>query len=401
MRWLGLLLIGWLAIAVAVTDPFASPDAAIGIRCGKTISLDFNKISLAELIMLLAECRKQNIVLSTELPQTIAIHLYQVSYQQALNSVLTAGRLQLKKQGQVSYVLQLDQGAMLPAAKMMSKNLRLQYAQATVLEQQIKQAGLLSAAGKIIADKRLNHLWVVDDAKHLQQITAFVQQLDLPPKHVAIQAYMLSIDTSHLQELGVEFGALAAQSSSQQLAAGLSNEIQIRLAHLPNGIDLAARLTAIEQQGFGRILASPHLLAANHQPAEIESGEDIPYQETSLSGGTSVTFKKAVLGLNVTPAITPGNKILLKIKISQDKVSSLVVNGMPAIRTQEVTTQAFVGNGQTVLLGGIFTTSEERVHKRVPLLGSIPLIGKLFQHRQWQRSERELIIFITPTVVSN
>ena len=169
---------------------------------------------------------------------------------------------------------------------------------------------------------------------------------------------------------------------------------------LGDGYGLDLELSALQAEGAGEIIAKPSLVTANQQAATIQTGEDIPYQEKTSSGATNVAFKKAVLSLAVTPQITPDQHILLDLHISQDKPSSKLINGVPAIDTREITTQVLVNNNQTLVLGGIYEEAEDHQVERVPFISDIPLIGQLFQHQHEQKEKRELLIFVRPSVVN-
>ena len=158
-------------------------------------------------------------------------------------------------------------------------------------------------------------------------------------------------------------------------------------------------LAALESEGHGKVISRPKLITLDHEPAYIDSGEDIPYQERTAEGNTNVAFKRAALSLRVTPEIIVNNKILLHINVNQDKVSALTIQGVPAIDTQEIKTQALVNSKQTVVLGGIYEQTKNAITTRVPILSSIPLLGLLFRHKQITTERKELLIFITPQIM--
>jgi type IV pilus assembly protein PilQ len=158
-------------------------------------------------------------------------------------------------------------------------------------------------------------------------------------------------------------------------------------------------LAALETSGHGHLISKPSLFTANLQEAEIAAGEEIPYQEVSRGGGTGVAFKRAVLSLQVTPQILPNNKVLLKLQINQDRPSSRMIMGVPAISTRQMMTQILVASGKTAVLGGIYEQDAEQLEQRVPILGKIPLFGLLFQEHGEKVVKRELLIFVTPEIV--
>jgi type IV pilus assembly protein PilQ len=175
----------------------------------------------------------------------------------------------------------------------------------------------------------------------------------------------------------------------------------IAMAKLGDNILLDLELSALESEGRAELISSPRLITTNLQPAVIDSGQEIPYQESTPSGATSVSFKKAVLSLKVTPQITPDSKILMDLKINQDTASLQTFNGVPAIVTKELQTNVFVNNGQTIVLGGIYQQDKSKTLTRVPFLGKLPVVGALFRSKQVTMNNDELLIFITPRIIIN
>jgi type IV pilus assembly protein PilQ len=175
----------------------------------------------------------------------------------------------------------------------------------------------------------------------------------------------------------------------------------VAIAKLGQGTLLDLELSALEREGRARIVSDPELITSNRQPALIESGQEIPYQEKTSSGATSVAFKKAVLSLKVTPEITPENRILLNLTVNQDKVDTLSVNGVPAISTQQVQSQVLLNDGETIVLGGIYEQINSNVTERIPFWSAIPVLGKLFTDKQTRSERKELLIFVTPKLVAS
>lgn len=266
-----------------------------------------------------------------------------------------------------------------------------------------KKYSFLSNLGVLNVNKRLRQLWVKDDAEHIEKITAIVKKLDLPAKQVLIKARIVNIDTHSLRELGVSFSTHTIDKTRDgfimDLPHATSNEIMMPLVKLKANALIDLKLSALEQTGHAQILAKPELTTINRKTAFIQSGEEVPYEEKTQSGGTSITFKKAALQLQVTPEILPNNKILLKLSVNQDKISTINVAGAPAIHTQKIKTQVLVNNQQTIALGGIFEEMRDRNQKRTPILSKIPILGFLFRHRFHAFEHKELIIFVTPSIL--
>lgn len=288
------------------------------------------------------------------------------------------------------------------AAQMLTKKaFKLCFANAVTLGKELRStAGLLSKDGRVVVDQRTNILWILDRQKNIRAIANLVKSLDVSVPQVMINARLVSVDTEYLRELGVQFGTVTKAegvlSGGNQMQAGQFN---LAIAHLGSGVTLDMRLSALENKGVANIISQPRLITLNRQTAHIQSGEEIPYQEKTGQGDTSVAFKKAVLGLKVTPAIVAHNKLLLSIVVNQDKVSNLTVDGVPAISTREIKTQVLVRNRRTIVLGGIFERQKSKRVVRIPFLGSLPILGMLFRHDEIDNSKRELLIFITPQII--
>lgn len=234
----------------------------------------------------------------------------------------------------------------------------------------------------------------------------FALEDDTPTKSIAIQARIVSVDQHYLRSLGVLFGTLNTQvQSSGQLNMDFPavntgiGSATMQIAKLGGGNTLDLQLTALQNEGHADIIASPQLLTNNDQSAEISSGEEIPYQEKTGEGNTSVAFKHAALLLNVTPHIEANGKIRLQIQVNQDKIASLEVNGVPAINTQQLKTLVSVRNKQTIVLGGIFEVINQDQTVSVPGLGHLPVVGSLFSEHEKELENKELLIFITPKIM--
>ena len=288
-----------------------------------------------------------------------------------------------------------------------------------------KANSLLSERGKLNVYRQTNYLWVNDNKTHLQQIKQLIQQLDRPTQQVQIDARIVNISEEAIMDLGIRFGGSnsasgngtlsGSHSLATQLVAPLAQRLNvdlaapvlnpasmgIALAKLGTGTLLDLELSALESEDKAKIVAHPRLVATNQQAAIIESGEEIPYQEATLSGATAVAFKKAVLSLKVVPQITPDNRLLLDLEINQDTPSGRLVNGVPAITTKALHTHVIVNNGQTLVLGGIYKQDKNNSIKRVPFWGRLPVIGALFRNIHKKVKNEELLIFITPRIITN
>lgn len=269
-----------------------------------------------------------------------------------------------------------------------------------------KPSLILSSRGEIDVDEHSNQLWIKDDDQHMAAIRALIAHLDQPAQQFLIRAKIINLDRDYQKNLGFLFQTeTKRQSPFTQLSVDKpdadqnAGEFTVSIAKLSDNHILDMQISALEEEGHASLISNPSLTTLNNEAAVIESGSEVPYQEATLSGGTSVSFKKAVLRLKVIPQKMPHNRILLHISLNQDKVSALTVKGVPAIQTQQITTQVVVKNNQTIVLGGILETENATQAAGTPVLKDIPIMGKLFQHNSLTRNQRELLIFITPAMM--
>lgn len=310
--------------------------------------------------------------------------------------------------------------------------LRINYAKATDIAILLKDehASLLSKRGALRVDVRTNTLWVQDSKARRATIRKLVKQLDVPVKQVLIEARIVDVTKEFSRDLGISWGlrrpmvptnsqpnvTMMADGLAAEQARPLADRLNIDLAAAPSlaeaatlgfalatlgpGVILDLELSAMESEGRGEVIARPRLITMNQQPALIESGEEIPYQEGTSSGATVVAFKKAVLSLKVTPHISPDANIRLDLQINQDTPSLKKINGVPSIYTKEVQTSVFVKDGQTIVLGGIYKQEKDSSVNRLPWLGRLPLVKALFRNQSRMRRDEELLIFITPRIMN-
>ncbi len=228
---------------------------------------------------------------------------------------------------------------------------------------------------------------------------------DDPKQQILIKAHIVNIDKNFTQSLGFVFstssktlGSSSGFTMNLPVLSSAASGMTLPIAELGQGILLEATLDALEQEGHAESISDPQLLTLDGQSAILESGQEVPYQQTSENGGTTVAFKKAVLSLKVTPHIQSDSHILLNLTINQDQVSSLTVNGVPAIKTQQLQTQVLMKNQSTLVLGGLFEENSSEDHQRVPFISRIPIIGYLFHHRETNHDRRQLLILVTPII---
>ncbi len=295
---------------------------------------------------------------------------------------------------------------------------------------------ILSLRGSAVMDPRTNTLFVQDTAKRLEEVQYIINKTDVPVRQVMIESRLVLADQKFGKSLGARFGiesfttpgdnvlavggSLAETSAVSQLSAdgasvtqsagtgGLNSNLPVSginvgslafsLFRLPAGLLLNLELTALETDSRGKVVSSPRVTTANQQKAKIAQGTEIPYLEASASGAATVSFKEAVLSLEVTPQITPDDKIIMDLDVRKESVG-VVFNGVPSIDTQNVTTQVLVANGETAVLGGIYEQIERSEVEKVPFFGDLPILGNVFKTRTRQDDKTELLIFITPKIM--
>jgi type IV pilus assembly protein PilQ len=313
-------------------------------------------------------------------------------------------------------------------AGLYSEYVQVNYAKAAELAALLKndENSILSSRGGVSVDERTNTLLIRDTAKSIEDIKRMVSVLDVPVRQVVIESRMVTVKDNINEELGIRWGITDSNTDfstsgtlngASSAAAGIipalvdqlnvnlpvatpAGSIAFQVARLADGTILDLELSAMENENKGEIIASPRITTANQKEAYIEQGVEIPYQEAASSGATSTQFKKAVLSLTVTPHITPDDRIILDLVVTQDTVSSVQNGSAPAIDTQRIGTQVLVNNGETIVLGGIYQQSIISTISKVPVLGDIPYFGWMFRNSNNFNEKKELLIFVTPRIVT-
>jgi type IV pilus assembly protein PilQ len=382
----------------------------------KIISIDLQEIKLQDAIHILAKYLDMNVVITADVNGKVSLRLKNESAENALNFLLRAHQLKKFKNGNTWFVessnewmtRQTEQNKQRidneENAALQTRFWQIRYAKADNLAHLLQDNGnaILSARGHARVDLRTNILCVQDLPERLVEIDRLIRKLDIPVKQVLIEARLASIDTDYERNLGVQF--LADKDEKNPKEIGFTDKdstarYSLAVAKLADGTLLDVQLAALEKEGHGELISSPSLFTANQETASIESGEEIPYQEVSKSGATSVSFKKAVLSLKVTPQIMPDNKVLLQVQVNEDKPSNRMVLGVPAITTRQMSTEILARHGQTIVLGGIYESNKEEDLLEVPFLSKLPVIGILFQQKNKIENKRELLIFVTPKII--
>ena len=419
---------------------------------GEKLSLNFQNIEVRAVLQLIADFTGLNLVASDTVQGSITLRLQNVPWDQALDLVLKTKGLGKRQMGSVLLVAPAEEIAArekieLEAVKqveelapLVQEFMQFKYAKAADLAAILtSEQGLLSDRGTAVVDERTNTILMKDTASNLEKIREALVMLDIPVRQVLIEARIVVASTSVGEEMGVKWGGgyyknngnnwVTAGGSQQTIAD--SNQILFDRAsgETPDGFDLAdanvvdfgvsasnassfaigyqtadylldLELAAIETDGRAEIVSQPRVITADGQTAFIESGTEIPYEQSTSSGATSIVFKPAVLRLEVTPQITPDDRIIMDLVISQDSVGE-VFNNIPSIDTNAVETQVLVDNGETVVLGGIFRSEQVKTVRKTPFFGDLPLIGALFRYSQDSDDKTELLVFITPKLIKD
>ncbi|MBH0058395.1 type IV pilus secretin PilQ family protein [Pseudoalteromonas sp. SWXJZ94C] len=409
---------------------------------GRPMTLNFQDISIRAVLQIIAGYNDFNLVTSDSVTGNITLRLDGVPWDQALDVVLRIKGLDKRMDGSILMVAPSEELAAREAKDLKAKQdvedleplyseyIRLNYAKAEDFADLLKTDinSIISPRGSVSVDKRTNTLLLKDTAKSIESIRKMIEVLDIAVKQVVIEARMVTVRDNVTEDIGVRWGFSDQQGSdgisgslegaetisngtipsiSDRLnvnlpaSSGSAASIGMHIAKLANGTLIDLELSALEEENKGEIIASPRITTGNQQKARIEQGTEIPYVESASSGATTVSFKKAVLSLQVTPHITPDNKVILDLIITQDTRGDTVATGTGdavSIDTQQIETQVLVDNGQTVVLGGIFQQQIINATSKVPILGDIPYLGRLFKTTSEFNEKRELLIFVTPKI---
>lgn len=438
-----------LQVVISKQSKQANKIQSSGQEESKPISINFQDIPVRHVLQLIADYNDFNLVVADSVKGNVTLRLDGVPWRQVLDIILQAKNLDKRVQGNVVLIAPtsefdaqekkvLEQAQMASElAALTSEILSISYAKASDIAELLVGEGeitMLSNRGSITVDERTNSLLLRDVSENIAVIKEIIETLDVPIKQVQIEARIVTINEGNLAELGVRWGISNTNGSttvggtieSNLASVGLydggngslpvddflnvnlglvnpaASSIAFQVAKLGSNFLLDLELSALQAESKAEIISSPRLITTNKKPAYIEQGTEIPYLEASSSGATSVSFKKAVLSLMVTPQITPDNRLVLDLTVTQDRPGQIVKTGTGeavAIDTQRIGTQVLVNNGETVVLGGIYQRSLSNTVEKVPLLGDLPLLGALFRRSSENIGKKELLIFVTPKVV--
>lgn len=411
---------------------------------GEKLSLNFQNIEVRSVLQVIADFTGLNIITSDTVTGNLTLRLKDVPWDQALDIITQSKGLAMRKTGNVILIAPADELAAkekqsLEAAQQIedieplkTEVFTLKYMKAEALKTILSdpKQKILSKRGSAVLDQRTNTVFVQDTAKYLVQVQSIINITDIAVKQVMIESRLVIADDKFGKSLGARFGVqkqhagdnsyavggtLDPSSSSVKTASvelnanGLNSNLPVAnafgnlafsLFRLPAGLLLNLELSALETDKRGKVVSSPRVTTANQHKAIIKQGTQIPYLEASSSGAATVSFKDAVLSLEVTPQITPDDKIIMDLEVKKDSVGAVVSN-VPSIDTQSISTQVLVSNGETAVLGGIFQQTERSDVDKVPFFGDLPVLGNIFKRRTTQSDKTELLIFITPKIMDD
>ncbi len=435
------------------------------VYTGERLSLNFQQIEVRAVLQLLADFTNLNLVTSDSVTGSITLRLQNVPWDQALEIILKAKGLSMRKNNNVVMVapteeiaarekLELEsQQQIEELAPLRSEYIQINYAKAADIAALLKSEGnqlLTPTRGNVTVDERTNTLLVRDTQAKLEDINRLVKKLDIPVRQVLIESRVVIANDDFAKDIGVRFGF--NQSYTEKVGG---NEIMVAggmeghlvdgaggydvgefmdggvgvlgtgddatrnlLVNLPQTLSasrggainlmvgkigsflLQLELSAMQQEGKGEVISSPRVIASDRSKATIKAGVEVPYQEASSSGATSVSFKEAVLKLEVTPQITPDDRVIMDLVINKDSPDfSRAILGVPPVDTREIETSVLVDNGETVVLGGVFERTRSKSTERIPFFGDLPYVGFMFKQQAEKDENSELLIFVTPKIL--
>ncbi|MFJ4372388.1 type IV pilus secretin PilQ [Pseudomonas japonica] len=391
-----------------------------GGNAGKPLSLNFQDVEVRAVLQVLADFVGVNLVVSDEVRGNVTLRLQEVPWEQALDTVLRSKGLGKRMDGNVLLVAPLAELADTARPQSFFREqalLQVNHASATDLAALLQP--LLEANpdeepwGAISVDERTNTLVTSQSPQRLDTLRRLLGQLDVPVRQVLIEARIVEANVDYERGLGVRWGGSLGGGRLNARGLGVESPtfVDLGLDRPASGIGfgligdsglLDLELSAMEKSGNGEIISQPKVLTADKETARILKGSEVPYQESGANGTTSITFREASLSLEVTPQIMPGGEVSMQVKVTKDEPDYLNVQGtVPPIRKNEVNARVRVGDGQTIVIGGVYSTSKSNVQDKVPFFGDVPYVGRLFRRSTIQEKKSELLVFLTPRIMSD
>ncbi|MGY2439997.1 type IV pilus secretin PilQ [Pseudomonas sp. SDO52101_S400] len=432
-----------VSIRPLTVDDLQKRNADRNSYSGEKLSLNFQDIDVRSVLQLIADFTNLNLVASDTVQGGITLRLQNVPWDQALDLVLKTKGLDKRKVGNVLLVAPADEIAARERQELESQK---QIAELAPLRRELLQVNYAKAAdiaklfqsvtsaeakvderGSITVDERTNNIIAYQTQDRLDELRRIVAQLDIPVRQVMIEARIVEANVDYDKSLGVRWGG-SIQNKGNWNTSGVSNGSSttigtpgststnspfvdmgtvnntsgIGIAFITDNVLLDLELTAMEKTGNGEIVSQPKVVTSDKETAKILKGTEIPYQEASSSGATSVSFKEASLSLEVTPQITPDNRIIMEVKVTKDEPDYLnKVQDVPPIKKNEVNAKVLVNDGETIVIGGVFSNTQSKVVDKVPFLGDVPYLGRLFRRDVVSEKKSELLVFLTPRIMNN
>ncbi|EKT4452455.1 secretin and TonB N-terminal domain-containing protein [Pseudomonas putida] len=389
---------------------------------GEPLSLNFQDVEVRSVLQVLADYAGINLVASDDVQGNVTLRLQDVPWDQALDLVLRSKGLAQRHEGNVllvapaaAFAPQPFDAHPVPDAQMQPLRRELipiHHAKAAELVEllltSLADDSTFTVRGSLGVDERTNTLVAHQPADRLAELRQLVAQLDVPVRQVAIEARIVEANVDYEKSLGVRWGGPLYGESlrpGKELFVDLGVEragSSVGLGLLRGDVLLDLELSAMEKSGNGEIISQPKVVTADKETARILKGTEVPYQETSQSGATSVAFREASLSLEVTPQITPDNKVIMAVRVTKDEPDYVnAVNNVPPIRKNEVNAKVRVADGETIVIGGVYSTSQNNVVDKVPFFGDLPYVGRLFRRDVLQEKKSELLVFLTPRIMSD
>ena len=391
---------------------------------GEPISLNFQDVEVRSVLQVLADYAGINLVASDTVQGNITLRLQGVPWDQALELILRSKGLARREEGNVLMVApaaelaeqslgaRLGQELDAQLQPLRRELLRIHHAEASELAElllaTLADDGILTGRGSLSVDARTNTLVAHQPEDRLAELRQLVAQLDVPVRQVAIEARIVEANLDYEKSLGVRWGR-GLYGETPQLGKDVFVDLgveragsSIGLGLLRGGVLLDLELSAMEKTGNGEIISQPKVVTADKETARILKGTEVPYQETTKSGATSVAFREASLSLEVTPQITPDGKVIMTVKVTKDEPDFVnALNDVPPIRKNEVNAKVRVADGETIVIGGVYSTTQNNVVDKVPFFGDLPYVGRLFRRDALQEKKSELLVFLTPRIMSD
>jgi type IV pilus assembly protein PilQ len=388
------------------------------------ISLNFQDVEVRAVLQVMADYAGINLVASDSVQGRVTLRLEDVPWDQALDLVLLGRGLGRRQEGNVLRVAPL---AELGESSLAERLPQVQDARPEPLQRELiaihhakasELAELLLASlvdedgpsrrGSLGVDERTNTLVLAQPAARLAELRKLVTHLDVPVRQVMIEARIVEAGVDYEKALGVRWGG-PLYGQDNRLGSELFVDLGVERATSGVGVGLLRsdvlldlELSAMEKSGNGEIISQPRVVTADKETARIIKGTEIPYQETTKSGATSIAFREASLSLEVTPQITPDGKVVMDVRVTKDEPDFVnALNNVPPIRKNEVNAKVRVADGETIVIGGVYSTSHNNVVDKVPFFGDLPYVGRLFRRDALQEKKSELLVFLTPRIMSD